>query len=302
MKMKRVYQTFEFVNMKATVNKVRWKNNYSFLYFLSFSLLAACTGVTGTITSTETNDTTVVNTSVPIAVRSDSFPAFPQDVEILLPDQYRKESTGYPKGVEEKEWFEIYRDETTKNWIVAKTVLEISYSRDECVGEDVMIVGSKHKNALLFFTPFKGLSGKVETVLEHQPLIPTKPVVFSMNGTAYNLSPDGVLYSEADEVIKADELKKDEEGIYFIDQIKSYRLTFQSGTSNPYEICSSEMVQGVTPTLLWAGDINNDGLPDMILDMSDFYESKHLYFFLSDPGDKDKPVKKLADLKVVNDC
>lgn len=273
------------------------------MMLFSFIFLFACKNRTDVKTPEVVNSTVAqVDTPVQLRITSDSFQAFPEGVEMLLPTQYRKESTGYPKGIREKVWFEIFKDEKTKNWIVAKADLEISYDHDECVGEDVMIIGSKHKNALLFFTPFNGLSEKIETVLDNQPLIPAKPLSFKMNGVVYTLSPSGIIYNELDEIVKEDELKKDEEGNYPIDRIDKYRLTFHSMSSVLSDIFSSDKMQGVTPRLLWAGDLNNDGLPDMILDMSDFYESKHLYFFLSDKNDKEKPLKKLVDLKVVNDC
>lgn len=76
--------------------------------------------------------------------------SFPTSVTILFPAKYRKESPGYPKGVYEKDWYEIYKDGKSGNWNIGKAELVITYGPDECVDEDVMTFKSRHKQAILF--------------------------------------------------------------------------------------------------------------------------------------------------------
>lgn len=232
-----------------------------------------------------------------------SHTSFPKNVEMILPTQYRKESTGYPRGVKDKEWYEMYKDEKSGKWIVAKADLKISYGRDECVGEDVMIIKSNHENAVFFFTPFEGLSMDITTAIEDKPIYPGHEVNFTMNGTNYRFAGSGKVFDrDTEKELSPEELqhKKTEDLEYSL--LKDYCAWFDIRESAYYNIVQIGEIQGATPTLIWAGDLNDDGLPDAIFSLPDFYESQHVFFFLSDKNDKKKPLKKVADLKVVNDC
>lgn len=247
-------------------------------------------------TQTSVNDTLVSSEKTEVAI------PFPQNVEILLPTQYRKESTGYPKNVKDKDWYEIYKDPKTKQWKIGKAELKTTYGRDECVGEDVMIIKSQHEDAVLFFTPFEGLSANPITISEDKMLFPEHDVSFSFNGKEYRLSPIGSCLDENGQIMTTDELRnKTDEELNNNTKISGYRLFFGDAENSP-ELANIESIEYANPRLVWAGDLNGDGLPDLILDLSEFYESRHLYFFLSDKNNTEKPLKKVADLLVVNDC
>lgn len=226
---------------------------------------------------------------------------FPTDISILLPTQYRKESTGYPKNAIDENWMEIYKDEKSGKWIIGNADLHISYGRDECVGEDVMIIKSKNEKAALFFTNFEGLMENPETVLENISLYPEHPVSFKLNGEDYSLSAKGNVLDEKGFVIPANFVRNRTDQELADSQIKNYSISFFSDAKN-IELFTSPEIKFTTPKIIWLGDLNGDHLPDMILDLSEFYEAHHFYFFLSDPSDKEIPLKKLADLQVVNDC
>ncbi len=242
-----------------------------------------------------------VSATMPDSVRLTvaSIP-FPKNAEILLPDSYRKESIGYPKNVKNKDWYELYKNPKTGKWQITKTDVKISYGQDPCVGEEMMIIGSQHENAVVLIKAFDGLSENITTVLENKPLLPDAPLTFGMNGKTYTLIPEG--YYDNGTKIKSSELPTDSEGNMYIDRMKSYSLTFGSAQTSPYTIAAIEETDDVMPKVIWAGDLNGDGLPDMILDLSEHYECQHLYFFLSDKNDTERLLKKAADVMIVFDC
>lgn len=223
-------------------------------------------------------------------------------VEILLPVQYRKESTGYPQNVKSKEWFEFYKNKKTGQWKIEKSKPIITYGRDECVGEDVMIIGSTNENSIMFVTAFIGLMENPATLMEDKAIFPDHNLKFNFRGKDYQLSPVGSYIDNEGNIMtsaSAQAMSEDDLGDARID---NFMLNFSAPEDISYNIALIPQMLGVTPKLIWAGDMNGDGLPDLILNLSDFYESEHIFLFLSDKNDIQKPLKKAADLDVQNDC
>jgi hypothetical protein len=226
--------------------------------------------------------------------------AFPTNVQVLIPAEYRKESVGYPKNVPDNEWYEIYKDPQTSKWIVNKTELKVSYGEDLCAPEEVMIINSQHEEALLVFTPFEGILKNPETLLENKPLLPGMPVNFKMKDKNYSLLASAT--DEEGKTISPEQLSRDSENNIYIPHIKNFKLSFGSDEIKSYTLIEMESTSDTNPKIIWLGDLNADGLPDMILDLSNDNESLHLYLFLSDKNDHENPLKKIGDSRIVFDC
>lgn len=223
-------------------------------------------------------------------------------VEMLLPVQYRKNSTGYPKNAKENDWFEFYKDENSGQWKIEKSNPIISYGYDECVGDDIMIIKSKHENTVMFFTPFEGLTENPVTIMQDYSIFPEHNLKFSFQGKDYKLLPMGNCIDEEGNYIPSATVKEMSEDDLGDTRIDDYTLSFKAAGNDSYTIASIPQMIGVTPKVIWAGDMNGDGLPDLVLSLSNFYEAVHVFLFLSDKNDAQKPLKKAADLEVQNDC
>lgn len=241
-----------------------------------------------------TNENAETNTATP--------DAFPENVEILLPTQYRKESVGYPKNVKEKEWYELCQNKKNGKWQIGKAQLNITYGRDECVGEDVMILSSQHDNAVMFFTAFVGMDTAISTFVSEKTLFPGQEVTVPFNGTTYRLTASGKINDEEGRTLSDAEIQTTDNDALAVSRISNYQLQFSTTGKVSYKIASLNEIESATPKLVWAGDVNQDGLPDMVLSLPDFYESQHILFFLSDKNDTNKPLKKVAEITVTNDC
>ncbi len=232
---------------------------------------------------------------------SGSIIPFPSNVAILLPTQYRKES-GYPENVKEKDWYELFKDPASGKWLIQKANLKISFGRDECVGDDVMIVKSGHDDAVVFFTAIPELSEKPVTAIENKALFPGRTASLRLNNIEYGLSAEGFFMDAEGNQMNETEMDNLTEAELADSHIKSYQLYFQSPGSPAFLVASIDLMEYVTPKVLWSGDLNGDGYPDIILNLPDFYETRHVFFFMSDPSDRERPLKKVAEIKVVNDC
>lgn len=110
-----------------------------------------------------------------------------------------------------------------------------------------------------------------------------------MNDEIFSLSPSATDY--AGRPLLTDMLPRDSEDNIYIGGAKNDKLSFGSNGAESCSIARIEELHDVTLKIIWAEESNGDGLSDMILNLSDDCGSYHLYFFLSDKKDKDKPLK-----------
>lgn len=223
-------------------------------------------------------------------------------VEMLLPVQYRKNGTGYPQHEKDKEWYEFYKDENSGRWKIEKSNPVISYGRDECVGDDVMLISAANEHSIMFITAFEGLMENPVTITENVALFPGHNLKFTFKGKEYQLSPIGSYMDDEGHLMTSASVQEMSAEDMENGQIVDYRLSFTAPNDVSYNIATIPQMIGVTPSVIWAGDMNNDGFPDLVLSLSDFYEAVHVFLFLSDKNDAQKPLKKVADLNVQNDC
>lgn len=271
-------------------------------YCFSFGIMACQSNVERS--AVVTIDTSRIVTDKAAEEETAAPIAFPQNVDLLLLTQYRKEATGYPKGVSEKDWIAFYQDEASKKWQLSHVKPKITFGRDECVGEDVMIIRSPKKNTICFFTAFPGLAEQPVTALADRLLFPGREVKFIFNDQPYKLSAMGsvmVFDQNQQYILPEAELKNKSDEAISDATIEHYQLFF-TAPGVYYAIAAVPEINGAPPRLIWAGDLNNDGLPDLLISTPGFYENQQLSFFLSDIHDKEQPLKKVAELEVVNDC
>lgn len=50
-----------------------------------------------------------------------------EGIELLLPTYYRKESQGYPQGLDKDNWYELFKDSVSGKWFTTKSEFNVSY-------------------------------------------------------------------------------------------------------------------------------------------------------------------------------
>lgn len=234
------------------------------------------------------------------AVRSGN-PAVPDGgVQLLLPGQYRK-SAGYPV-VKDLPWHELYKQAANGAWYLAPSAVKTRRGHDECVDEEVLIIAPQHEDAVVLFTPFPGMVEQPTTAMEGRALIPGRTLEFSLGGKAYTLRVEGQVLGEDGMPLDASQIEKANEEELASQVITGFRLVLHLPGGKSCELVRMPRLEYVLPMVTWAGDLNGDGLPDLVLELPAIPESRHCFLFLSDPNDAQCPLKKAADSNVVNDC
>ncbi len=224
----------------------------------------------------------------------------PPNIEILLPAFYRK-TDDYPDNLTTTNWHELYYDENKHSWKTAVADLKMVCIMDECTGDSAINI-STDRDALLLLSGFDNLMESPVTAMTDKFLFPGHSLLFSLNKKIYNLLPTGNYVNEKGVTIPLNEINNKTENELADDMITSYSLALREDGKEPFNIIQLKILEYTSPRLLWAGDINRDGFPDLILDLPEYTESRGVYLFLSDIKDIEKPLKMVAYRLVVSDC
>lgn len=228
-----------------------------------------------------------------------------EPILVLLPEEYRD---GNPKPITAKyksaSWYELYKSPKTQKWQFEKAKMQWRSGEDACSGDKTTQVSSAQKNVLLYIANLQNANPIPTTALENKKLVPGKKISFSLGGKTYTLVPSAkeVFDSEGKKIINGN-YKKDSEGNEDFFRINNFELSI---TGSDHKIISliktNNLESDAAPAVKWAGDLNNDGLPDFILDMSTSNEENRIFLFVSDRNDSQKPIKKAAETWRVFDC
>lgn len=165
--------------------------------------------------------------------------------------------------------------------------IKVEFSTNDCTGLPeaslyangehsyiVLISGLKHYNKEPMPNLIQGMDNTI--------LLPSEPVNFVFNNENYTL------YATAninDDVYKAE----------------SYRLYLQKGTVTQ-QLTYIDKFEHNMPSIMFIGDIDGDGYPDLLLQEGYNYEYHKIALYLSSYADEDKLVKNVAVDEEWRDC
>lgn len=229
---------------------------------------------------------------------------FPKNISLLFPAYYRLEPYSYPKNIKQKKWIELSGNVHSKNWKLQEANVGVrNPGDDECAGTKQIEVFSKNKEAVLFFTDFPGLNKEAQTLAHSKTLLPGEHYDLVMNNKTFRIMVKGKAFvSEENEYKEIKKYTFDTEGNPWVDQIRNFELIVQMPNKGDFSPLKIKAINGQIPKLIWAGDLNQDEIPDFFIDGSNDYENNNFYFFLSDPSDMKNPIKKVAYLERIFDC
>ncbi|WP_418696413.1 hypothetical protein [Bacteroides sp.] len=218
---------------------------------------------------------------------------FPEDeeaeIDILLPAGYRDSQLSDFDHMYSEAWYDFYQGADSSFYMNEATIkLENFY--DGCIGDSVPSVSSGRENSIVLI---KGIVPQ-DSLMETKPMPGTIFVgveyEFEFHNQKYLLRGDGVL----------DDDKESNDGW---NAVKNYKLYLsKAGADEEQLLIAMPEFQDTCVELLWMGDMDLDGRPDFIFDVSGDYESKAVVLFLSSKADEGSLVKCVGRSEYVFDC
>ncbi|MBX0332887.1 hypothetical protein K3G39_06525 [Pontibacter sp. HSC-14F20] len=148
-------------------------------------------------------------------------------------------------------------------------------------------VRGEYPNTLLFVTGIAKLqTSEVDTVgYPSQVILPNTAIDLRYKGKTYTLAASG------------DSIRQADSASYAVENYKWIISGTKNGRRISQELASDENFESAIYVLLWVGDLDRDGIPDLLADLSNHFNASKVTLFLSSLAEKGKLYKKVADFK-----
>lgn len=227
------------------------------------------------------------------AVTVDSTDLSPEpsdDIKILLTGSFHKEEVW--QGAQHKEWLALTFE--NGNYILQPAKLSVKPVYDPIVDQDTLhisgrMVSGDKENIVVFITGLTDFrKGKIDTVtFEEDVLAPSKKISLPFKKGSYNLQAFG------------DSSLVNGAGYYSIKDYGWKVSGIKKGKKIEQVLAEDKEFDAATYVLLWMGDLDNDGIPDIIADLSNDYNGSKITLFLSSRAPKNKLYFKAASFETV---
>ena len=244
-----------------------------------------------TTTAVETSDTTVSPTDEELqhfAVDTSNLAPEPQaPIKILIEGRFHKQEVW--QGAESKQWMGlVYQDSIFQ---LRPAPIRVRPFFDPVLdkrsarmmsGREVRDAASG--NAVLFITGMAQLKpGPVDTAsFSSAVVLPNTSLPLQFKGSTYILEAIG------------DSVQQEGSDSYSLRNYSWKISGMKNGKKISQELAQAEGFESAIYVLLWAGDLDRDGIPDLLADLSNHYNASEITLFLSSKADKGKLYKKVA--------
>lgn len=212
------------------------------------------------------------------------------EIDILLPAGYRGNQPSDFYHMYTEDWYDFYQ-EAGGSFCMNKATVKVENFYDDCIGDSVPSVSSGRENSILL----------IKGIAPQDSLMETKSMPDNIGmGEQYEFEFYNQKY-----LLRAEGISTDEEADnYHWDNVKNYKLYLsKAGTDNKEQLLIAiPEFHDTHVAILWMGDMDMDGRPDFIFDVSGDYESKSVVLFLSSKADEGLLVKCVGRSEYVFDC
>lgn len=219
---------------------------------------------------------------------TDLSPEPDTSLKLLLEGTFHKNEVW--RGAEKKQWLGLYYE--NGKYVLRPASLQVNTVEDPIVDNEGMMSGREvvaaDANAIFLLTGLdKVMAGEVDTaVFSRTTLAANKELIYSFNGRDY------LIQSYGDSTLAST-------GEYSYSNYGWKAVGRKNGKKIEQLLAEDETFDDPIYVLLWAGDLDKDGIPDLLLDLSNHYNLARYTLFLSSKAERGKLYRKVAVFEAV---
>lgn len=222
---------------------------------------------------------------------------FPGDMKfiakLLRPGDFHEDEVQVT--AEKKNWYGLFKGKS--DWYLAKTKIKTTKVFDEIVDEDSLVdktgwrVQTLNKDtSLILISGLNFLAGRKikPVVLSKNIIYPGETLRFNYAGLSYKLFATGGKNKE----------QEDPEWFY-VWNYKLYLSAKKNGKVKTELLVAAPRFNDTMTSIIFVGDIDGDGFPDLLIDTSNHYNSEEPTLYLSKPAEKGHLYKVVGKHSIV---
>lgn len=288
------------------MNKILYKTLPSAL-LLIFLLLMACNSTPKNEIDLQDENKTISLDTLSNNDTSDIIPdsiilpeVHDEGIGIQLPGLFRGYEPSDFDDLINGSWYELFYDSKVDKFFLTEGMARVTKEMDDCLGDSSTYISSKHEIEPMLF--IKGLDEplfKINSLVLKQHMIwPGQSMTFTFNNQNYALEAEG-------SVLSSEPVHSNDNSIATWQNVINYRLNL---TSNVYGNVKKQLLIAIPSfnntfvQVLFVGDLDNDGKPDFIFDISRDYEEKAVILMLSSRAKGDEFVRCVGESSYQFDC
>ncbi len=219
------------------------------------------------------------------------------EISIILQAGYRGTQPSDYAVMRTENWFDFYQNPTSQEYFMEKATIVVDKFYDDCLEDSTTSVSSERNSILMI----KGLAPKNKFIqsihVEKKMIWPDEKYSVEFNGKQYTLRGTGIVLESGQAL--SDE---SEDGQRW-DEVANYKMYLsETGMNNEQLLIAIPRFNGTFVELVWVGDLDEDGKPDFVFDVSPDYEYKRVVLFLSSKAGNGEFVKCAGISEYGFDC
>lgn len=208
-------------------------------------------------------------------------------LKLLLEGTYHKNEVW--QGAERKQWLGLYHE--NGRYVLRPTSLQVNIVEDPVSDNEGVLSGREvvaaDSNAVFLLTGLSHYPAEVDTAVISRTTLPAnKELTYTFKGKAYKIRSFG----DSTQASTGE---------------RNYRhygwkaVGMKNGKQVEQLLAEDEGFDDSIYVLLWVGDLDQDGIPDLLLDLSNHYNMARYTLFLSSQAERGKLYRKVAVFEVV---
>jgi hypothetical protein len=208
-------------------------------------------------------------------------------LKLLLEGTFHKHEVW--AGAEKKTWLGLFKEDG--KYVLRPTTIQVNIVEDPVADSAGTLSGREvaaDSNAVFLLTGLQpNKTGEVDTAVFNRAILPAnKELTYTLKGREYRISS----YGDSTQAATGE----------YAYQNYGWKV---SGTKNgkviEQKLAEDDHLTESIYVLLWAGDLDHDGIPDLLIDTSNHYNVSSYTLFLSSKADRGKLYKKVAVFETV---